>query len=66
MIKALLLALLGEPIGRGCAAWSGKRGSNFTARLALLEELKTLPAGVVWDYYLTTLRMCRSVHGLDG
>ena len=24
---------------------------NYTARLALLEELKTLPFGAVWDYY---------------
>jgi L-rhamnose isomerase len=25
-------------------------GNNF-ARLALLEELKTMPFGAVWDYY---------------
>jgi len=24
---------------------------NLTARLALLEETKTLPFGAVWDYY---------------
>ncbi len=24
---------------------------DFTARLALLEELKTMPFGAVWDYY---------------
>ncbi len=24
---------------------------DYTARLALLEELKTLPFGAVWDYY---------------
>ncbi len=24
---------------------------DYTARLALLEELKTLPHGAVWDYY---------------
>ena len=24
---------------------------DFTSRLALLEELKSLPAGAVWDYY---------------
>ncbi len=24
---------------------------DYTSRLALLEELKTLPAGAVWDYY---------------
>ena len=27
---------------------------DFTARLALLEELKTMPVGAVWDYH------CRS------
>ena len=47
MIKALLLALL-EPIDtlRAC-----ELGGDFTSRLALLEELKTLPFGAVWDYY---------------
>jgi L-rhamnose isomerase len=24
---------------------------DFTSRLALLEEIKTLPFGAVWDYY---------------
>ena len=24
---------------------------DYTRRLALLEEAKTLPAGAVWDYY---------------
>ncbi|MBM4092944.1 MAG: L-rhamnose isomerase [Planctomycetes bacterium] len=47
MIKALLLALL-EPIDRlrQCEA-----AGDFTSRLALLEEVKTLPFGPVWDYY---------------
>jgi L-rhamnose isomerase len=50
MIKALLLALL-EPTAmlRELEA----EGDN-TARLALLEELKTLPAGAVWDHYCRT------------
>ena len=26
-------------------------GGDYTGRLALLEELKTLPFGAVWDYY---------------
>ena len=47
MIKALLLALM-EPTAKlrelEC------RG-DFTSRLAMLEEIKTLPAGDVWDYY---------------
>jgi len=28
---------------------------DFTARLALLEELKGLPFGAVWDYYCDQL-----------
>jgi L-rhamnose isomerase len=47
MLKALLWALL-EPTDqlRQC-----EKEGNYTARLALLEELKTLPFGSVWDYY---------------
>jgi L-rhamnose isomerase len=47
MLKALLAALL-EPIEklRGYEA-----AGDYTARLALLEESKTLPLGAVWDYY---------------
>lgn len=46
-LKALLLALL-EPreILQNC-----ERDGDFTSRLALLEEIKTLPLGAVWDYY---------------
>ncbi len=47
MIKALLIALL-EPIE---ILRQFERDGDFTARLALLEELKTLPYGAVWDYY---------------
>lgn len=47
MIKALLLALL-EPTDK---LRDLERTGNFTARLALMEELKTLPFGAVWDYY---------------
>ena len=47
MIKALMLALI-EPIEQlRCLETDG----NFTARLALLEEIKTLPSGPIWDYY---------------
>ncbi|MDB6031092.1 MAG: rhaA [Verrucomicrobiales bacterium] len=47
MLKALLLALL-EPIEhlRRC-----ETEGDYTARLALLEEFKTLPFGAVWDFY---------------
>ncbi len=47
MIKALLIALL-EPIDL-LRKYEGS--GDFTARLAMLEELKTLPYGAVWDYY---------------
>jgi len=46
-LKALLFALL-EPQDKLKQAEA--RGDYF-ARLALLEELKTLPVGAVWDYY---------------
>lgn len=47
MLKALLMALL-EPI---TILRQYEAEGNFTSRLALLEEIKTLPAGAVWDYY---------------
>jgi L-rhamnose isomerase len=50
MIKALLLALL-EPTE---SLKKVELAGDFTSRLALFEELKTLPFGAVWDYYCTT------------
>lgn len=47
MIKALLLALL-EPTDTLRAY---EREGDFTSRLAMLEELKTMPVGAVWDQY---------------
>ena len=47
MGKALLLALV-APIDRLKAA---EREGDYTTRLALLEEAKTLPFGAVWDHY---------------
>jgi L-rhamnose isomerase len=47
MIKALLLALL-EPIDK---LRKVENEGDFTSRLALLEEAKTLPYGAVWDAY---------------
>jgi len=47
MLKALLLALL-EPTDK--LRRMEARG-DFTSRLAMLEELKALPFGAVWDYY---------------
>jgi L-rhamnose isomerase len=47
MLKALLIALL-EPLDE---LKSLEAGGDYTQRLALLEELKTLPWASVWDYY---------------
>jgi L-rhamnose isomerase len=46
-LKALLMALL-EPIH---TLREQEAAGDFTARLATLEELKTLPFGAVWDYH---------------
>jgi L-rhamnose isomerase len=50
MIKALLVALL-EPTD---VLRRLENDGDTTARLALLEELKSLPWGVVWDHYCRT------------
>ena len=47
MMKALLIALL-EPTAR---LREIELAQDFTQRLALLEELKSLPWSAVWDYY---------------
>ncbi len=46
MLKALLIALL-EPTDK---LREFEHSGDFTSRLAILEELKTLPFGAVWDY----------------
>ena len=50
MIKALLAALV-EPIDR---LREHEFCGDFSQRLALVEEIKTLPLGAVWDYYCLT------------
>jgi len=47
MIKAMLMALL-EPFDE---LRQLELSGDFTSRLALGEEIKTLPFGAVWDYY---------------
>jgi L-rhamnose isomerase len=47
LLKALLIALL-EPIAE---LRQMEAGGDYTGRLALLEELKTMPHGAVWDEY---------------
>jgi len=49
MIRALLIVLLETPLIRTAEA-----AGDFTTRLALQEEAKTLPFGAVWDYYCET------------
>ncbi len=50
MIRALLIALL-EPTEKLRAA---ENEGDYTTRLALQEEIKSLPFGAVWDYYCET------------
>lgn len=47
MLKALLIAML-EPTGQLNRL---ELTGDFTSRLALMEEQKSLPFGAVWDYY---------------
>jgi len=61
MIKALLAALL-EPIE---LLRKLEDDGDFTGRLAMLEECKTLPAGGVWDYYCMTRDVPVSMAWLD-
>lgn len=46
-LRALLMALL-EPLDTLCQL---EAAGDFTGRLTLLEELKGMPFGAVWDYY---------------
>lgn len=47
LLKALLIALL-EPVEK---LQELELAGDFTARLALMEEGKTMPFGAVWDFY---------------
>jgi L-rhamnose isomerase len=47
MLKALLFALL-EPTAKLKAY---EAAGDLTSRLAMLEELKSMPFAAVWDYY---------------
>ncbi len=47
MLKALLIANL-EPTDQ---LREFESSGDYTSRLAMLEELKTMPFGAVWDYY---------------
>ncbi len=47
VLKAILFAML-EPTHRLRAA---EEMQDYTSRLAILEECKTMPFGAIWDYY---------------
>ena len=53
MLKALLLALL-EPTD---TLREFEKSGDFTSRLAMLEELKTLPFGAIWNHYCNRLEV---------
>jgi len=61
MLKALLIALL-EPVEKLLRI---ELAGNYTARLAMLEELKTMPFGAVWDYYCTKMEVPAGEAWLD-
>lgn len=59
-IKALLYALLEPPALR-----EAEKSGDLTARLALMEEAKSLPWGAVWDAYCETQNVPAGVAWLD-
>jgi L-rhamnose isomerase len=59
MLRALLIALL-EPPQIKIAEANG----DFTARLALQEEAKSLPFGAVWDFYCESKNVPAGEHWL--
>ncbi len=62
MLKALLIALL-EPTQM---LRDVESAGDYTARLALMEEFKTLPAGAVWDYYCMKQNVPTASNWLSG
>jgi L-rhamnose isomerase len=50
MLRALLIALLEPP-----AIKAAERGGDYTARLALQEEAKTLPFAAIWDFHCESM-----------
>ena len=60
-LKALLKAMI-EPIGM---LRERETASDYTGRLALLEETRGLPWGLVWDHYCATAGVAGERHWLD-
>lgn len=61
MIKALLYALLMP----NKQLKQYQEEGNYTARLAILEEMKTYPFGAVWDYYCEQMNVPTKEHWLN-
>ena len=60
MSKALLLALL-APVAKLKQA---EAEGDYTSRLALMEDAKTLPFGAVWDFYCDKMEVPPGRHWL--
>jgi L-rhamnose isomerase len=60
-LRALLLALL-EPVEQ---MRNFEMAGDYTARLTLLEELKGMPFGAIWDYYCTQQNVLVGMDFLD-
>ncbi|SMP43965.1 L-rhamnose isomerase [Neorhodopirellula lusitana] len=60
-LKAVMAALL-EPIDQ---LQQLEREGDYTARLALTEELKSMPFGAVWDYYCQSVDVPVGAEWLD-
>jgi L-rhamnose isomerase len=61
-LRALLAALL-EP---GDQLRDLERAGDFTSRLALMEDLKGLPSGAVWDYFCLQKGVPGGMHCMDA
>lgn len=61
MLKSLLAAML-EPIDQ-LKRWELE--GDYTRRLAVLEELKTMPLGAIWDHYCETQNVPVGMEWID-
>jgi len=62
MLKALLLAMV-APIDK---LKQFEADGDYTARLALMEDAKLLPAGPIWDYYCMSQNVPEGNNWLAG
>jgi L-rhamnose isomerase len=63
--RATLIALLAALLEPVAILRKLEAEGDFTARLAMLESLKTLPVGAVWDYYCATSNVPEGASWLD-